>query len=259
MDSEQIVAAVRAQPGASLVALDFDGTLAPIVPDPSTSRPAPGVIEALAALTRRGVRVAVVTGREAGTAVTLGGLDAVPGITVAGLYGQESWCDGRLETVETPPVIALLRQRLPAVVAAAGAEPGVWIEDKRLSLVVHTRPAADPVGALHALRGPVRELCDELGLECHDGRLVLEVRLPGFDKGSALRRLVQRFASRVVLYAGDDLGDLPAFAEVARLREQGLTACSVAAASAELPELAAAADLTVAGPAGLVDLLVQLV
>jgi trehalose 6-phosphate phosphatase len=83
--------------------------------------------------------------------------------------------------------------------------------------------------------------------------------VPGYDKGGALRRLVRRLAPRVVLYAGDDLGDLPAFAEIARMRADGLAAWSIAVASTELPELAAAADLTVDGPTGVAELLVQLV
>lgn len=256
---DELTAAVRTDPRGTLITLDFDGTLAPIVADPGTSRPTPGAIEVLTTLAERGARVAVVTGRDAATAVALGGLDAVPGLTVAGLYGLESWHDGALHTPDVPAAVDTLRERLPPVVGAVSADPGVWIEDKRLSLVVHTRRAADPAGALARLRAPVRALCDELGLECHDGKFVLEARLAGFDKGGALRGLVRRFSPHVVLYAGDDVGDLPAFAEIARLREAGLAAWSVAAASAELPELSAAADVAVDGPQGVVALLLQLV
>ena len=63
----------------ALVATDFDGTLAPLVPDPEASRPVHGAIEALTALAARGAQVAVITGRDARTVVRLGGLDAVPG------------------------------------------------------------------------------------------------------------------------------------------------------------------------------------
>jgi len=63
----------------ALVAVDFDGTLAPIVPDPADSRPVPGAIAALRVLAERGAQVAVVTGRDARTVIELGGLDAIPG------------------------------------------------------------------------------------------------------------------------------------------------------------------------------------
>jgi trehalose 6-phosphate phosphatase len=153
-----------------------------------------------------------------------------------------------------PAVIDRLRAALPEWLRAQRADEGVWIEDKRLSLVVHTRPAADPQAAQARLHGPAADLARALGVELHPGRSVLEFRLPGYDKGAALRRLVERAAPSAVLYAGDDLGDLPAFAEVGRLRAAGTPAWRVGVASAELPELAATADVTVDGPAGVVAL-----
>jgi trehalose 6-phosphate phosphatase len=89
----------------------------------------------------------------------------------------------------------------------------------------------------------------------HPGRGVLEVRLPGFDKGTALRRLVERDSPRVVVFAGDDRGDLPGMLAVRDLRRQGLIAFAVGAGAAEVPELAAAADVLVDGPAGMLELL----
>jgi trehalose 6-phosphate phosphatase len=253
MDLPGIVAAVRPQLAQALVALDFDGTLAPIVPDPADSRPLPGVLDALGRLAGAGAQVAVVTGRDARTAVDLGGFDAVPGLIVEGLYGLETWHDGTLETPRTPDVVETLRSRLPAAIAAG--DDALWIEDKRLSLVVHGRLAADPEAALDPVREPVATLAGELGLEVHPGRGVIELRLPGYDKAGALRRLVERCAPRVVLYAGDDLGDLPALLAVRELRAEGLAAYAIGAGSAEVPEIADAADVLVDGPPGVLELL----
>jgi trehalose 6-phosphate phosphatase len=259
MDLPGIVAAVRPHLAHALVALDFDGTLAPIVPDPADSRPLPGVVDALGALAAAGTQVAVDTGRDARTAVALGGLDAVPGLIVEGLYGLESWHAGRLETPPTPDVIETLRAQLPTAIAAgAPAGSALWIEDKRLSLVVHGRLADDPEAALDPVREPVAALATQLGLEVHPGRGVIELRLPGYDKAGALHRLVERCSPRVVLYAGDDLGDLPALLAVRGLRGAGLTAYAVGAGSTEVPEVAEAADLLVDGPAGVLELLRQL-
>ena len=133
------------------------------------------------------------------------------------------------------------------------ADPGVWIEDKRLSLVVHGRKAGDPAAALARLEAPVSALAAELGLEVHPGRDVLELRLPGYDKAGALRRLVAEH--RGVLYIGDDLGDVPAFGEIARLREQGRIAWSVAIASSGVAEAVDAADVVLAEPAEVTRLL----
>jgi trehalose 6-phosphate phosphatase len=253
-----LTAAIRAALPDVLIALDFDGTLAPIVVDPASSRPAPGAIEALTALASAGVHVGIVTGRDARTVVALGGLDAVPGLIVAGLYGAEWWQGGQLSSPAEPASIAALRARLPETVASHATDPHVRIEDKGLSLVVHTRPAADPAAELETLRPHVTGLAGELGLEVHDGRAVLEVRMPGHDKGNALRRLVECVRPRAVLFAGDDLGDLPAFAVVRELRAAGLPAWAVAASSAEAPEVAAAADVHVDGPAGVVEMLAAL-
>jgi trehalose 6-phosphate phosphatase len=252
---EEIIDALHPMLDGALIATDFDGTLAPLVPDPEDSRPVHGVVEALTRLARRGAQIAVITGRDARTVLRLGGLDAVPGVVVAGLYGMEIWADGRLTTPPTPEVIDRLREQLPAVVEARG-RPGVWIEDKRLSLVVHARKAHDPDAALAALRAPVSALAERLGFEVHPGSDVLELRLPGFDKAGALRTLA---ADRVaVLFLGDDLGDLPAFAEVARMRAAGVTAYCVGVLSSGVAEVDGAADVEVRDPEAAVGLLRRL-
>jgi trehalose 6-phosphate phosphatase len=253
-----VVQALRGELPRALIALDFDGTLAPIVADPAASRAEPGVIEALAVLAHAGAQLAVITGRDAHTAAELGGFDAVPGLVIEGLYGAESWQAGQLTAPAEPAEIGLLRAQLPSLLAAHIDDPQVWIEDKRLSLVVHTRRAADPGAALSSLRGPVSDLAAQLGLESHDGRNVLEIRLPGYDKGAVLRKLVERFEPSAVLFAGDDVGDLPAFEVVRELRERGLPAFGVAASSAEVSALDEVADVHVDGPAGVLGLLAAL-
>lgn len=257
-DAAELIDAVRHDAAHALIAFDFDGTLAPIVPDPARSRPAPGAVDALRSLAERGTAIAIITGRDARTVLRLGGLDVIPNVIVEGLYGAERWRHGTLETLPEPPALKRLRVELPTLVATHALDPEVWIEDKRLSLVVHSRRAADPVAALAPLRAPVEALARGLGLEVHPGRAVLEVRLPGYDKGTALRRLVGDLQPAVVLFVGDDVGDLPAFAVISRLRHDGLAAWSVAAASPEAPDVAQAADLALAGPAEVVSLIRRL-
>ena len=123
----------------ALIALDFDGPLAPIVMNPSLSRPVPHVIEALIRLASAGVQVAIVTGRDVETVLRLGDLAEIPGVIVSGVHGAETWHEGQLSTRAEPAGIADLRAQLPPVLVAE--DPAVWLEDKRLSLVVHTRQA----------------------------------------------------------------------------------------------------------------------
>jgi trehalose 6-phosphate phosphatase len=257
-DGRACLAAMSADPAHALVATDYDGTLAPIVDDPATAVAAPGAVAALSLLARRVGTVAVITGRAAADAVALGGLAAVPGLIVLGHYGAQRWQGGELTEPPVPPGVQAAREALPGLLAAAGAPGGTAVEDKGTALAVHTRRTADPLAALGLLREPLNQLADRVGLTVEPGRLVLELRPPGMDKGAALRQLAAERAARSVLYCGDDLGDLAAFAAIRGLRADGVPGCAVASESAESPQVAAAADLVVDGPPGIVRFLAGL-
>ncbi|WP_030235061.1 trehalose-phosphatase [Streptomyces sp. NRRL S-350] len=252
------VRAILRAPRDAVVGLDFDGTLAPIVADPSRARAHPGVAGALRVLASEVGAVVVVTGRPAALAVEYGGLADVPGVVVLGHYGAERWADGEVTAPEVHPGVARVREELPGVLARAGAPEGTALEDKGRAVAVHTRRAAAPQEALELLRAPVEELAAGYGLVVEPGRLVLELRPPGVDKGAALTGFLRERGARSVLYAGDDLGDVAAFAAVEKLRGEGvagLLVCSAAVGDAPVRELADRADLVVPGPAGVVELL----
>jgi len=249
------LAAIRSEPGTTLIATDFDGTLSPIVANAGAARAHPGAVPALGELSGLVGTLAVITGRPAGEAVELGGLGGVPGLIVLGHYGWERWQGGELSSPPPPPGVAEARARLPRVLADAGAPEGTRVEDKGSAVAVHTRGTADPEGALAALREPLAGLAAATGLICEPGRLVIELRPPGRDKGSALTALAAERKSGAILFAGDDLGDLAAFAAVRALREAGHPGLTVCSASGEVTELAAEADLVVAGPDGVIALL----
>lgn len=255
------LAALLARPDRAVVALDFDGTLAPIVPDPTAARAHPAALSALARLTPRLDSVVVVTGRPATLAVEYAGLAAFVGgvgrVTVLGQYGLERWdsTTGRLVTPLVAPAVAAARTALPAVLAAVGLADQVWVEDKGQAFAVHTRRAPDPVAAFDRLTGALDQLAAAHGLLLEPGRLVLELRPQGVDKGVALTDYLTERSAGAVLYAGDDLGDLPAFAAVERLRSTGVPGVTVCSGSAEVHAVADRADLVVDGPAGVVDLL----
>lgn len=241
------VAALLADPASALVALDYDGTLAPIVVDPAQAVAAAGAPAALAALAVRGVRLVVVTGRPAATAVELGGFGRIAGLVVLGQYGLERWAHGQLTSPEPMPGLPAARSALSAM--------GLAYEDKGLSLVVHTRSGADPLVTQAALLGPLTELGRRVGLDVHAGRLVIELRPPGFDKRGALLAAADPLPGAVV-YAGDDVGDGPAFDAVDELRTRGVPGLTVFSDSTEGPAaLRERADLVVDGPEGVVRLL----
>ena len=266
-----LTAAAR-DPLHTVVSLDFDGTLAPIVADPDDSRPLPGTVDVLARLGAAGVTVVVVTGRSPEVAARLLGLtaassdDASPaglrGLVVHGHYGLQTWtaADGSLSSTvddEQTAAVARVRGRLPGLLA--GAADGVTVEDKDVSLVVHTRRAADPQGSLDALVPALTALAAETGLEVQPGRFVCEIRPGGVDKGDTLAGVLGRVGAVAALYAGDDVGDLPAWAALAAARDRGLTTLGVASGQDRTPpEVERAADLVVDGPVGVLAVVQRL-
>ncbi|MEV8351312.1 trehalose-phosphatase [Streptomyces niveus] len=254
------LAALLARPGKAVVALDFDGTLAEIVPDPEQARAHPGAVPALVALAPHVASVAVITGRPADVAVRYGGFAGVPGLehlVVLGHYGAERW-DAVSSAVHAPPPhpgVAAARAELLGLLERFDAWQGTWTEDKGRAVAVHTRRAADPQGAFDALRAPLADLADRHGLMLEPGRLVLELRPPGMDKGVALAEYVRETGAETIVYGGDDLGDLPAFATVDTLRSKGHPGLLLCSGTGEVPELAEKADLVLPGPAALIDFL----
>lgn len=242
-------------PAVTLVVLDFDGTLAPIVDDPQDSRMLPAAAEALAALGPRIGHLAIVTGRPVATVRELGRLDQRPGLErliVLGHYGAESWdaATGVEVPQSIPASIVAARREVEDLLEAKGLA-GVHIEDKGSAIGVHTRRAQNPEAAFTALEAPLGALAQRLGLVLEPGRNVLELRSSAVTKGDALRSLVARTGAQVVAMCGDDLGDLPAFDALDELAAGGLTTCAVVSASDEQTALLERADVIADGPPGI--------
>lgn len=244
---------LAARPHEAAVLVDFDGSISDIVDDPGAARVLPAARAALAALVGRVTRVGVVSGRPV---EVLARAIAVPGITLVGQYGLERLVDGRV--VVDPRV----EPYLPAVAAAADdAErelPGLFVERKAgIAVTVHWRTA--PERDAEAIAA-VDRIARRDGLTVYATRMARELRPPvPVDKGSAVETLLDGIAA--ACFAGDDRGDLPAFAALERaVTENRLRhAVRIAVGSKEAPpELVAEADLVVEGPTGLVTLLEEL-
>lgn len=254
----QALGTVAADPDGTLLVSDFDGTLAPIVPNPEDSRLDPRSGEAFAGLARRVGKVAMVTGREAEVARRLGGFEQLEGfesLVLLGQYGLEEW-DASTGEVRVPEAPQSVREAL-AELADLLADPrlpdfcaGAHLEDKGRAIGVHTRRAADPAACLSWLQAPLAEVANRHGLVLEPGRNVVELRSSSVNKGDAIRTLVERFRPRVVVMMGDDLGDLAAFEAVESLSAQGIVGIRVVAGSAEQPVVARQADVLCGGPEG---------
>jgi trehalose 6-phosphate phosphatase len=252
--------ALIAAPATALVGLDFDGTLSPIVEDPRLARPAAGASAVVRKLASRVGTVAIITGRPAPVAVELLGLRAndPDNLFVLGHYGLQRWTAAsglRVERELDAMAVSAVRERLPSLLRAAGAPDGVAIEDKGESVAVHVRRTASPDDAFALLRGPLASLAAAHGLRLEPGRMVMELRPSGVDKGLVVEALVRERGASAVCYAGDDLGDLAAYDALDRLRERGTAALKVCSGFDEVPQLQERADLVVGGPAQIVRFL----
>jgi trehalose 6-phosphate phosphatase len=246
------LAPLVADPTGAGLFTDFDGTLAPIVDEPEQAVPLAGTVEVLGTLATRLGRVGVISGRP----VTF--LDTwFTGSTVAlsGLYGLQSVVDGERRDDERAGAWSQVVDDVVAAAAASGP-PGMKVEHKGLSVTLHYREhpdAADPVRAW-AERQAARS-----GLEVRRARMSIELHPPlGLDKGRVLTDLAGSLHG--VCFLGDDVGDLPAFAALDRMRAEGRTVAKVVVRSPELaPEVEDAADVIVDGPEGALSLLRGLV
>jgi trehalose 6-phosphate phosphatase len=245
-----MIDALIERPGATAILLDYDGSLSPIVDRPDDAVPLPAAIDALRQLVESIGRVGIVSGRPVEFLVEQ--LD-VPGLVYAGLYGMEVLVDG--ERRVDPRVLAY-----SAAIAATADEadarlPGVIVERKSgLSVTLHWRTAPDQAGKVVAVAS---ELAQRYDLAQLPTRAAVELRPPiAIDKGTAIDALIPGY--EVGAFAGDDTGDLPAFAALGRAAADGRIARAVriGVQSNEMPPaLPAAVDGLVNGPTGLADLL----
>lgn len=237
----------------ALIAFDFDGTLAPIVDDPTAAAPFDGVTSTLERLAGRFGEVAVVSGRPLEFLERW--FPAPSAVTLVGLYGLESRRFG--EPVDHP-TSGVWRETIADVAGLArlhGPE-GMDIELKGVSITLHYRRrpdiAADVLAWAEEIAGPA-------GLHARPARMSVELHPPiDEDKGTVLHRLVAAH-SGPVLFAGDDVGDVPALDALGSLRDGGRRTLGVVVMSDETSEdLAALADLRVDGPAAIAAIVATL-
>ena len=247
-------APLAADPEAAALLSDFDGTLAPIVGDPAAARPLPSAVRALAALVPRLRLVAVVSGRPV---AFLRAHVPVPGVVLAGVYGLERLVGD--EVVTDPRALAHVEAVAAAATETEARWPALTVERKgSTAFTVHWRRAPQDMPGRDALTS----LADAHGLRLAWGRQAAELLVPvRVDKGSVVHALLDERPVAVGAAAGDDLGDVAAFAALAEraARHPGFRAVRVAVRSDESPAaLLDAADAVVDGPAALAALLAEL-
>jgi trehalose 6-phosphate phosphatase len=221
--------------GAALF-LDFDGTLVGLAARPDAIAVPAGLPPLLARVAASlGGRLAILTGR------ALTDLDshlACTGLAASGSHGLELRPRaGAARRAPPPPGLASARA---ALAAFAAADAGLLVEDKPASVALHYRLA--PAREAEALT-LARAVAARAGLAVQPGKMVVELRPSGADKGDALRALMAEppFAGARPVVVGDDLTDENAFRAAAALGGFGVLvgAPRATAAAWRLPDVAA--------------------
>jgi trehalose 6-phosphate phosphatase len=182
-----------------LVAFDFDGTLAPIVPRPSHARMRARTRRLLDAVARRYPCV-VLSGRALGDIAER--LEGIPLWHIAGNHGIEPWEQTETIARKVHAWVWQLRKRFAPY-------PGIVIEDKTYSVTVHYRRARTQRRALATIKDALRHLPGALMMQGNCAVNLLPEGAP--HKGEALERLTRLLGCDAAIYVGDDGTDEPAF------------------------------------------------
>ena len=199
------------------VFLDLDGTLAAIADRPEDVVADPHRTRLLRNLNRalKG-RVAIVSGRPVDDIDRILE-DAIP--CVAGIHGLERrGPSGTFESADAHPQLDRVYSILDSFVRH---RPALHLEVKALGLALHYRQA--PQAATEVLN-VARRLAWATGLKLQEGRMVVELRSPGADKGDTVREFMKSapFAGGTPIFIGDDITDEDGFAAARELHGFGV-------------------------------------
>ncbi|HKA74884.1 MAG TPA: trehalose-phosphatase [Xanthobacteraceae bacterium] len=196
--------------GQFAILLDVDGTLLDLAPTPREVFVSPQLRRVLQRLLERtGGALALVSGRPI---EELDLLFAPLLLPIAGGHGAEIRLTptGKVDRGKARPLPAALKRQL-ATIAAHG--PGIILEDKEYSLAIHYRLAPEKE---QTIRQAILAICEgqQAQVEILPGKAVFEIKSAGFDKGTAVRRLMghKPFKARRPIFIGDDTTDEAALA-----------------------------------------------
>lgn len=249
----EVLDSFRTHAADALIAFDFDGTLAPIVDDPDNAAPIEDVAAALERLTARFGEVAILSGRPIEFLERW--FPEPSAVTLVGLYGLQC---RRFGEREDHPTSGVWRETIADVAGLARLHgpDGMDIEEKGLSITLHYRRQPD-LGT--AVVEWAEEIAAPAGLRARPARMSVELHPPiDEDKGTVLHRLAG-FHTGPVLFAGDDVGDVPAFDALGGLAAAGRPVLAIVVDGPEVPStLRRRADLLVDGPAEVADIVLSL-
>ncbi|GAA1794349.1 trehalose-phosphatase [Planosporangium flavigriseum] len=193
-----------------LVACDYDGTLAPIVEDPTRAAPLPEAVAALRALASLPqTTVAVISGRALRDLAALSRLPSE--VHLVGSHGSEF--DVGFVDALAPDLQQLRGELVETLSGLVRRRPGVRLELKPASVAVHFR-AAEPEVAHLVLESILTGPATWPGVTVTQGKQVVELSVITTNKGLAIDALRTQLSASAVVFLGDDVTDENAFAHL---------------------------------------------
>ena len=197
-----------------LVACDYDGTLAPIVLDPTAAQPAPGAVDAVRALNALPrTHVALLSGRSRRELMRLTGLGERTDSTDLRLVGSHGAEHGPVLD-PSEPLARQARLVTEALRELVRGVPGVLVEAKPYGAAVHVRGASE-ADADRVVETVLTGPATLPGVRVLHGKSVVELSVVDADKGEAVRRLAREVDADVAVAIGDDETDEWMFAALA--------------------------------------------
>jgi trehalose 6-phosphate phosphatase len=194
--------------------LDIDGTLADFSPTPDEVAIDREIAPALQRISGElDGALAIITGRSISSADRL---FAGMTLAMAGQHGAERRdADGTIHLhAPRKDTLAKLRKMFRRL---AKRHPDLLLEDKGATIALHYRRM--PELASHVYQELRKSIEEEPGYELQPGKMLLEVRPEGRDKGTAIHDFMAEnpFAGRLPVFVGDDRTDEHGFDFVERL------------------------------------------
>lgn len=226
---------------------DIDGTISKTAPTPRQAEVSPQCRRYLSALCHRLALVAAISGRPAGEARNMVGVE---GIVYIGNHGLERWVEGHPRLHEEVRDYSGIIKAVTRELAPLLSREGIIIEDKGVTASIHYRLCREPQAARREIMTALGKLTHARGLRIIHERMVVDLLPPvKLNKGTATRDLIREYNLRGGIYLGDDLTDIDAFRAVhAAAHDLKFQGFAIGITSREMPErLAREADFTLDG------------
>lgn len=197
-----------------LLLLDYDGTLVPFVSEPSKAAPDPEILDVIKRLCMKTRNtVIIVSGRDRQTLDRWFGKLKLGMIAEHGVWYKEKSADWKMLKQLKSEWKEQIRQILELQVDRT---PGSRIEEKEFSLVWHYRKTDERLGERRAsdLKERLIDIATQMNLSILEGSKVVEVKNSGVNKGTAVRRWLDKQEHDFILAIGDDWTDEDTFEAV---------------------------------------------